>query len=61
MILDVKNFGIKTSANEKAIRAALCNVCEERRDEICNQCACPIDYVINHQYKKCPLDKWDIK
>jgi hypothetical protein len=60
MIEDVKNFGIKTSAEEKANRIALCNACEERRDSTCNQCACPIDYVIEYAYKKCPLDKWTV-
>jgi hypothetical protein len=61
MIEDVKNFGIRVTAEEKAIRSALCDACEERIDSTCSQCACPIEYVTEYKYKKCPLDKWSIE
>jgi len=63
MILDVNNFGILTTEEEKTSRQALCGTCPENiiGDEypLCKQCACPIEYVIKYRFKICPLNKWE--
>lgn len=62
MIKDVNNFNIQTTEEEKQNRLQLCNSCPQKTiidaNEICDKCACPIDYVISQKYKLCPLEKW---
>lgn len=63
MIEDVNNFGIITTDEEKSVRLNLCDSCEMMRTDsvtgnICDACACPIDYVITYKFKICPLNKW---
>ena len=64
MIKDVENFNILTDASESNSRLSLCNACPENTSldsgNICNACACPIEYVITYKFKICPLNKWSI-
>ncbi len=64
MIEDPNNFYVLTTEEEKQNRQLLCNSCKKRQDtesgQICNLCACPIEYVVTHKFKKCPLNKWEI-
>jgi len=65
MIEDPNNFGILTTDDEKTVRLNLCNSCTMRRidnifGDICDACACPIDYVTTYKFKICPLNKWEI-
>ena len=63
MIEDVNNFNVLTNEKEKQKRLDLCNMCTENKDtphgNICESCACPIDYVIKYKFKICPLEKWN--
>lgn len=62
MIEDVNNFGILTTDAEKTDRLNLCNTCDMKKPtNICDACACPIDYVITYKFKICPLDKWGVE
>lgn len=65
MIEDLKNFNILTNKEEEQSRLDLCNSCENlmiiNEDKICEMCACPIDYVVKHKFKRCPVDKWNIE
>lgn len=66
MIEDVNNFNVLTTDEEKKYRLDMCNSCEMKRvDElngnICDSCACPIEYVITYKFKICPLKKWDVE
>ena len=64
MIKDVNNFDILTTEEEKQTRQSLCNSCEKNQNiqfgNICEGCACPIEYVIMYKFKGCPLNKWEI-
>lgn len=64
MIKDVENFNVITSDQERQARLALCNACEKQTLILgapsCDQCACPIEYVISYKFKICPLEKWSI-
>ena len=60
MIADVNNFGILTSDEEKQSRQSLCEACTENTLEICQKCACPIEYVVMYRFKICPMDKWGV-
>jgi hypothetical protein len=62
MIEDVNKFGILTSDKEKQDRLYLCNSCEKniefQNSRLCQECACPIEYVTTYKFKNCPLKKW---
>ena len=64
MIEDINNFNILTSAEEQLLRKTLCDSCENKRTiesgNICNGCACPIEYVTMYKFKSCPLKKWEV-
>lgn len=64
MIKDVENFDVITNDQERQTRLALCNACEKQTIRsgapICDQCACPIEYVISYRFKICPLEKWNV-
>lgn len=66
MIENVENFNILTDDDEKQFRLNLCNTCVENIEtetsgKICNQCACPIEYVVTYKFKICPLEKWSVE
>ena len=64
MIKDVANFNVLTDDIEKEKRLFLCNNCDKKTyigpREICDACACPIDYVITYKFKICPMEKWEV-
>lgn len=64
MIENPDNFDILTSVEEKNLRQSLCDSCDQKQvtefGDICNKCACPIEYVVTYKFKKCPLDKWEL-
>lgn len=64
MIKDVENFDVITNAKERQSRLSLCNACEKQIIMLgaptCDQCACPIEYVISYKFKICPLEKWSV-
>jgi hypothetical protein len=64
MIEDPNNFGILCSDEEKQTRQSLCNTCSNNRitesGNICDGCACPIEYIIMYKFKNCPLNKWEV-
>lgn len=58
---DMELRSIQTTAAEKQKRSALCGACPENKMNVaptCNKCACPIEFVINYNFKMCPMGKW---
>lgn len=64
MIENPNNFGILSSEEEKQMRQSLCDKCDKNHltdfGNICDSCACPIDYVVMYKFKICPLNKWGV-
>jgi|APFre7841882793_1041355.scaffolds.fasta_scaffold18109_1 hypothetical protein len=64
MIEDVSKFNVLTSELEKQQRMETCNSCENNIElhsgNLCNACACPINYVVAYKFKICPLEKWTV-
>lgn len=63
MVSNPKTFSESSFVAEeiKQSRISICNICDSRRPEgggTCNECACPIPWITNLRFKKCPLGKW---
>lgn len=46
------------SAVDQQNRSLICQSCDENISGYCNQCACPITFIISVVDKQCPIGKW---
>lgn len=52
---------ISTTEEERLRRLSFCDSCEHNKtldQPICTQCACPITFVTQFEFKLCPIGKW---
>jgi hypothetical protein len=61
MTTDMELRSIQTTDTVKRNRSALCEACPENKMNVvptCDKCACPIEYVVNYNFKMCPIGRW---